>query len=94
MTPLAEFPGTVPTDIKGIRAFLQQLSRVRKTDQTFWNSLDSQFVVGRKVTKLPSSSSDIADSAAGDFNVDSSFAYFCINNGGTVQWVRVAVASF
>lgn len=77
-----------------MKSALDYISRVRQNDIQDWNSLPNTYIAGRKVAKVPTASTDITGSFPGDFNVTASFAYFCVNNSGTVEWVRVAVGTF
>lgn len=91
---MRQYPKLVSTDSEQIKAWADNVTRQRISDVDEMNALPNVYIAGRKVAKVPTSSSDITGSFPGDFNVTVSFAYFCINNAGTVEWVRVAVGTF
>lgn len=92
--PLKSYPSTRGDDLRSALDVLDKISQIRADDQTKWDNLTQQFILGRRVAKVPTSSSDTSGSAVGDFNVTTTFAYYCVNNAGTAQWVRVAVGTF
>lgn len=74
---------------------LQKIAQIRGQDQTQWIDLKNQFISGRRVVRVPSASNDLlATDNIGDFNVTATFAYFLIDNAGTIEWVRIAVGTF
>lgn len=88
------YPTLSDSSNASLKTVVDFITRERTKDITDFNGLPNTYIAGRKVAKIPTSSSDIAGSFPGDFNVTASFAYFCINNAGTTQWVRVAVGTF
>ena len=88
------FPTLNNSDPKALQNAINQIARIRQDDIGDRNNFPNLFIGGRLVRKVPANSSDITGSAAGDFTVNASFAYFCINNAGTIEWVRVAVGTF
>lgn len=92
--PLKSYPNFVETDLDDVADALGKIAQIRGDDQSKWDNLVNQFILGRKVNKVPANSSDLTGSFVGDFNVTTTFAYFCVNNAGTAQWVRVGVATF
>lgn len=80
--------------IEDVSAFCREAARLREEDVSDFNNLSNVFMRGRKVDKIPSSSSDIADSRVGDFNYDTSYLYICVDNSGTAVWRRVAIGAF
>jgi hypothetical protein len=92
--PLKSYPSTIDNTVESCADALRKISQVRTDDQSKWKQLTNQFILGRKVAKVPANSADITGSIVGDFNVTTTFAYFCVNNAGTAQWVRVAVGTF
>ena len=74
---------------------LRDICNARKDDISQIANIGNIFISGRKVGRIPTSSSDVIDGdKVGDFNVTDSFAYYLIDNGGTGEWRRVAVGSF
>lgn len=88
------FPTIGAATLDTLKAAINLLARIRQEDIGDRNNFPNLFIGGRKVSKVPTASTDITGSAVGDFSVTASFAYFCVNNSGTVEWVRVAVGTF
>lgn len=89
-----QYPTRIESTLDNHTDWLRNVSRERIADVQDWNNLPNRFVGGRKVAKVPSSSADITGSRAGDFNVTDAYAYFCLDNAGTLVWRRVAVAAW
>jgi hypothetical protein len=94
MTPLKPYPTNIPKTLDGVWNALLQITRLRPQDIGVVGNLPNQFVAGRKVNKIPASSTDVADSQPGDFNCTTTFAYYCIDDAGTATWVQWPVSSF
>ncbi len=95
MNPLQPYPSAIDNSLPGVVATLQKISQLRGNDQIQWNNLQNQFISGRRVARVPSASTNVlATDNVGDFNVTATYAYFLINNSGTIEWVRVAVGTF
>lgn len=94
MTSLAPYPSNLKKTLDSIYSCLQQIVRLRSQDSQAFNNLSSTFIMGRKVAKVPANSTDVAGNVPGDFAVTASFVYFCIDTGGTAEWVRAPVAVF
>jgi len=88
------YPQFVENTLDNHTNVLRNICRERQIDSKDWSNLPNRFLTGRRVAKVPSSSADITDSREGDFNVTATYAYFCVNNGGTLVWRRVAVAAW
>lgn len=75
---------------------LRQITNIRKDDISTISQITSSFVAGRKVGKIPSSSTDVNPKSdkVGDINYTASFLYILIDNGGTPVWRRIALASW
>ena len=74
---------------------VQQICRLRLDDITDRNNFPNIFVSGRKVNKIPASSTDVATTdCTGDVNYDSNYFYYLVNVGGTNVWRRIASASW
>lgn len=91
---LKTYPSNVVATSMDCANALNKIAQIRSDDRVQWNNLNNTFVAGRKVAKVPANSSDTSGNVAGDFNVTTAYAYFCINNAGTVEWVRAAVGTF
>ena len=95
MNPLKSFPIAIDNTISSVADAIRKIGQIRKDDQTSWLNLQNQFIAGRKVTRIPSASTNVLSTDnVGDFNVTSTYAYFLVNNSGTPEWVRVAVGTF
>lgn len=89
------YPNVVKEDLPSIKNVLDFIVRLRKQDVIDFNNLPSVFMSGRKVGKVPSSSTDIvATDKVGDFNYSTSFLYICVNNAGTAVWRRFTAGSW
>lgn len=90
---MQQYPKTITQDT--VVDVVSQIARLRDSDITDRNNFPNVFLSGRSVAKVPASASDVAATdRVGDFNVTPSYAYFCVNNTGTIVWRRVAVASW
>lgn len=94
MIPLKSFPTAIDNTLQSVCDAVRKIGQVRQDDQRQWNDLQNQFISGRRVPKVPANSADTTGNSIGDFNVTATFAYFCVDNAGTVEWVRVAVGTF
>lgn len=69
--------------------------RERQTDVVEYVNLQQRFMAGRKVGRVPSAGNDVtADDKLGDFNVTTTYRYDLVDNSGTAEWVRSAVATW
>lgn len=80
--------------IEGISIVLDYMISERQADRREWLDLPNQYMSGRKVGKVPSSSTDTADSRIGDFNHDGSYLYICVDNSGSAVWRRISLSSW
>lgn len=90
------YPSTFDNTPDGIINFLKQIIRLRSDDVTEVNNFSSIFMSGRKVNKIPTSSSDVTagQDKAGDFNYNVNYLFILVDNSGTLVWRRVALSSF
>jgi hypothetical protein len=94
MTPFKPYPTNSPKTLDGVWNALLQITRLRPQDAAVISNLPNQFILGRKVNTIPSSSTPSSGDQIGDFNTTTTFAYFCVNNAGSAQWVRAVVSTF
>jgi hypothetical protein len=80
--------------ITQIADVLRYMIGERTADRREWLDLPNEYIKGRKVAKVPTSSSDVTGSREGDFNYDGSYLYVCVNNAGSVVWRRVVLSSW
>ena len=67
----------------------------RKNDIKDFDNLTNVFIRGRKVDKVPSGATDItAADRVGDFNYDADYLYIVVDDAGTAEWRRAAIASW
>ena len=77
------------------REWLTQISYLRKSDIETIQSLPQVFLMGRKVGRVPSSSTDvISGDRVNDFNWTATYLYILVDNAGTGEWRRVALGVF
>lgn len=84
----------VSKTLEGLFDFIDEITRLRDDDLSDFDNLKNVFISGRKVGKVPSSSSDITGDRVGDFNYDASYIYICVDNAGTAAWRRASLGSF
>lgn len=67
------------------------IQRLREDDINSFNNLVNVFMSGRKVGKIPTSSTDIAATdRIGDFNYTATYFYIVVDNSGAA-WRRIAL---
>jgi hypothetical protein len=89
------YPSNITDDVSSVSATLRFICRMRLEDITELNRLQSSFMKGRRVYKVPTSSIDVAaDDRLGDFNLTKDYVYFCIDNAGTTEWRRASLGSW
>lgn len=84
--------GTITTNI-----FEERLKRVEQQIQSIVDSLSTTFLLGRlRVDRTaPVDSNDVnALDALYDIVRDENYEYILINNSGTLNWVRIIMATF
>lgn len=91
---MQNYPRLTRNDMSGVIDALRYIGRARESDITEFNNLNRRFIAGRKVDKIPSASSDVAESAVGDFNVTKDYAYFCVDDAGSAVWRRIALSAW
>lgn len=89
MITLKEYPywsaATLPDVIKQVGL----ITNIRKDDITQIGTLPNIFMSGRKVGKIPASSTDVAATdRVGDQNYNGSYLYILVDNAGTPAWRR------
>lgn len=76
---------------------LNAVLATRERDIQDYFDQPNQFILGRKVSKIPTSSADYVASTdlVGDINYDTNYLYILVSNGlGSAVWRRVALASW
>jgi len=91
-----DYPQITPKTEGDAFELLRFITRERPNDINDFRNLDSRFMAGRKVGKIPSSVLDVsASDRIGDFNIaeDSGVFYYftLLDDGGTAKWGRVAL---
>lgn len=89
------YPKLLKSDIDSVASVLQFIIRERQNDVTENTNLPQIFIGGRKVGKIPTSSIDIvATDKVGDLNYDPNYLYIVVDNAGTAEWRRGALAAW
>ncbi len=91
-----DYPDISPATQGDIQELLRIITRERPNDIRDFQNLNNRFMAGRKVGKVPSSSSDVtALDRIGDFNIAEDTGVFylftLVDDGGTATWGRVAL---
>lgn len=94
-----DYPQITPRDMADVINLLTAITKERPDDINDFENLQNRFMSGRKVAKIPTGASDVADTdRIGDFNIaeDSGVFYFItlVDNGGTAEWRRSALSSW
>jgi hypothetical protein len=77
-----------------VNDFIKFIVRERKNDAQLFNSLPQNYILGRKVGKIPSASNDVtADDRLGDINYDADYIYILIDDSGAA-WRRASLGSW
>ncbi len=89
------YPKLVPSTDEDIKEVLRIIIENRGLDINEFTNLKNVFMAGRKSGKIPSGSADIdLSDRVGDFNYDPDYLYLVIDNAGTAEWRRTALASW
>jgi len=92
---LKPYPSNVTDDVSSVSDAVRFICRLRKEDITDNDNISSSYMSGRRVGKVPDSSTDIvADDKIGDFNITDSYAYFCVDSGGVAIWRRLSLETW
>jgi hypothetical protein len=74
---------------------VRDMVKKRSDDVDDYNNLPNRFMSGRKVGKIPTSSTDVvATDNIGDFNYTSTSYYLLINTGTTAEWRKFTLNVF
>lgn len=83
--------GTLDELVKVFR----QITQLRRDDIGDFDNLVNIFVSGRKVGKVPTSSTDVATTdREGDMNWDANYFYLAVVSAGVVRWRRIALSTW
>lgn len=78
----------------GVKECLDAIVKERTRDIKDFDNLKNVFMSGRKVGKIPSASSDIADDdRLGDFSYDDAYLYIVIDDTGAA-WRRIELETW
>lgn len=92
---MKNFPNVQPDNDDDIELLLRYILKERQNDVKDFDNLNNNFISGRKVGKIPTGAADVSSSdKVGDFNYDVNYIYIVVNNAGTAQWRRAALASW
>ncbi len=88
------YPSEIANTVQGVADVVRHISRERQSDIKDFDNLQSRFMSGRKVGKVPSGSSDVdATDRLGDFNYDADYLYILVDDSGAV-WRRITLESW
>jgi hypothetical protein len=91
---MKRYPKIVPIDQIQTKELLLYITRERDNDVLEFNNLPEVFMRGRKVGKVPVSSTDVdSDDRVGDFNYTGHYMYLCVDDGG-VGWRGITLHTF
>ncbi len=83
-----------PRDV-GLEEFNDIVVGSREDDIREFNNLPNRFVSGRKVERIPSSSTDVlASDKVGDINYTSDSFYVLLDDGGNLVWRVGSLSAF
>jgi len=95
MTTFKNYPYWDAKTLDDVIEQLRQITNLRKNDVTVISQIASSYISGRKVGKIPTSSTDVvATDRIGDVNYTASYLYILIDNAGTPAWRRVALGAW
>jgi hypothetical protein len=95
MKTLVSWPSLKNRTLEDLARVVEYITRMRPTDTNAFKDLPNQFIMGRKVGRVPSSSADvITGDKVGDFNYDISYIYVLVDNAGTGTWRRATLGSW
>lgn len=90
-----DYPQITPNTLGDQAELLRIITRERPIDVSDFNNLQNRFMSGRKVGRIPSGSLDVdASDRVGDFNYTDQYFYLLVDNSGTAEWRRIALASW
>lgn len=71
---------------------LSYITAKRDEDLKDFSNLKNIFMSGRKVDKIPTSSTDILENdRIGDFNYDEDYLYVIVKDAGNAEWRRITL---
>lgn len=74
---------------------LNKITEIRKQDIVEFRNLEQRFIRGRKVNKIPTSSTDVVTGdLLGDFSFSDTNLYILVNSGGNLEWRTAALGTF
>lgn len=90
------YPVLAPdAELDKIRDWCRFVTQTRQTeDVPNYDNLGLYFMRGRRVDRVPSSSSDVVvGDSENDFTTDGDYLYFLVNRSGTLTWTRLALTT-
>ena len=92
---LREYPSYTLSTLEDVIDVVRQIQNLRKDDIKQAQNLNNIYILGRKVGKIPTSSSDVAPrDRIGDINFVPGFMYVLVDNAGTPEWQRSVLSTF
>ena len=93
---LEQYPVLREETLNDVCTVLRDIIRKRESDRSEFNNLRGHFIAGRKVTRVPSSSTDILDTdRIGDLTATAEYIFIVVDDGsGNPVWRRASLGSF
>lgn len=74
---------------------LNKITEIRKQDIVEFRNLEQRFIRGRKVNKIPQSSTDVVPGdLVGDFSFSDTNLYILVNSSGNLEWRTASLGTF
>lgn len=91
-----DYPYYPAESMEDVREQLRLITNTRKDDITAISQITGSYMIGRKVGKIPTSSTDVDPDTdkVGDMNYSASYLYILVDNAGTPVWRRTTLASW
>lgn len=92
---MREYPKIIQGNLEEIRTWADFVTEQRTNDVTDFDEVQNRFAGMRKVARIPTATNNVLDTdREGDFTFDNSYMYIATNNGGTLQWNRIALTTW
>jgi len=92
---LKTYPTLQVETVEDIAEVLREIVRIRDSDRDAFDNLKGRFIAGRRVSRIPSGSSDVLDSdRLGDFTTDADYIYILVDDSGSLAWRRSSLGSW
>lgn len=82
---------------KDLSTVVRDMVRIRKDDLSDWGNLKNTYVLGRRSSRIPASSTDVLKTDKENdvvTDIAGGFEYKLVISSGKLEWRRVALGSF